>query len=382
MSLMEKYSSLIDSIYEAVDAKSDFSNLMLNLNTALNASKGGFNIQNINTHAFKEVYMYGYSESELTDYKQYYASINPWLAMKTVNFIKPKVVVTERTLDSYYQEDRFYYKTEFFNDFAKRFDTGSILGVTLAYKNHEHLKFSVARPVDAGFFNNEEAELISSLSPHLLRAMEVKELLEVAHSQNRLLLNSLDNMGMGLMLLNSQGNVIEINHVANQIMNTHDGLTLQSKKITAQHADTSNLIDGAIQAHNNKQGTRICDWISIPRTSLKAPYRLLIIHNNKQSLSHWTESDAAMMAILIDPTQAQTTSREAIKEHFDLTEREADIAQLLLRGLPAKKIASETGLSYESARWYIKAILKKSDVRSQPEFIFKVLGELSFSMPL
>ena len=58
----------------------------------------------------------------------------------------------------------------------------------------------------------------------------------------------------------------------------------------------------------------------------------------------------------------------AVKE-YGLTEKEAGIFSHLARGSSAKEIAQFEGLTYETARWYIKQIYQKTGVNKQTEIM-------------
>ena len=375
MSLVEKYTHLLDSLYGTACSGKDFNRFVSDAATVFGANKGGFNILNTSQYTFKNIALYGHSEDELAAYNQYYITLDPWFT--DANFIKPNIVNTEKTLDVYHKIDKFYYKTEFFNDHAKPYGVGSVIGTTLSSKHSDCFNFALLRPIGASCYSQEDIQLFSQLSQHLLRAVEMKEIIQVARSQNKLLLDSLDSMNMGLILLTRKAEVIEVNRVAQEIVNANDGLTLRSRKIYAHDPKTNNLLDVAMHTHRNNHGARVFDWINVPRSTLKAHYHLLVIHNNDRPLDYLNETGVATMVVLLDPMNTHDVPREIIKEYLNLTERESEVAQLLLKGLPAKKIALETGLSYESARWYVKRIFGKCNINSQPEFISKVLGELS-----
>lgn len=56
-----------------------------------------------------------------------------------------------------------------------------------------------------------------------------------------------------------------------------------------------------------------------------------------------------------------------------LTNKENNVLKYLIDGLNAKEIAKEEGLTYESARWYIKQIYQKVGVSSQAKLMRKFL---------
>lgn len=378
MSLQEKYSDLLDSIYESALSKGGLEKLVAELMCTFGSAAGGFTVQDKFSQSFKALYTHGFESGELVPYEEYYGKLNPLFTKE--NFIPPNVVVTEAYLDAFHKQENFFYKTEFYNDFAKLTNRDCVLGVTLALNGNSHLKFSALRSMDAGQYSNDEIELLARLSPHLLRAVKNRELFVSASVQKKLLLSSLDQMCIGLVLLDCNGMVIELNCTANNLLNDNDGLEIKRRKLFSDHPETCQLIEKTISAGNRSQQIRINDWIHIPRPSLKPPYYLLVAHNNNRPLSFFSETNVATMLVLIDPARKKHIPRDMLQAHLNLTDRETDVAQLLIQGMPAKRIASKLDLSYESARWYVKKICAKSNCKSQSEFISRVLSELSLNV--
>ncbi len=372
-----KYNRLIGSIYESIFDENGFNELIPKLNQEFDAKAGGYCIQNKQTQSFSDVYMHGFDDGALDIYEQYYADKNPWFTAQ--GLITENTVMTEQTLDAHYGTKNALYETEYFNDWLKPIGLSSTIGVTLSLRRNSCLNFSMLRSSDDRNFTNEDVQLVDQLTPHLLRTIEANEIISTARTHNKLLLNGLDQMNMGLMLLDCNEATIELNHSASEILNSNDGLTLKSKNLRASHPQTNAQIESAIHAGNLRQSIGINTWIHVPRLSSRAPYQLLIIHNNDRPLTTFTEAGVITMVILIDPARKNNISRDTLKAHLSLTERETDVAQRLLQGIPTKRIALETGLSYESTRWYVKKICAKSNTKSQNEFIAKVLSELSLS---
>jgi len=60
---------------------------------------------------------------------------------------------------------------------------------------------------------------------------------------------------------------------------------------------------------------------------------------------------------------------------YDLSTRETEVLQLLIKGYSAKMIAAELNISFDTARYHLKNIYKKLHVNCGKEAIAKVLGE-------
>lgn len=371
MSNLDQYNQLVNSIYDSVFNPSGLDLCMKELFSSFNAVVGGYFIQNKRNLSSRQVSMYGYDDNAVATYNNYYCTINPWFTNKPV---RQNLVVTEMDLDLFHNQSKYYYQTEFFNDFSKPNGLGSYIGVALSSNGQDYLNFLMGRPLDADFYSKEDNFLLDQLKPHLLRAVEMREVIDAAHSYGSLLLDSFDIMNIGLMLLNQRGSIIELNKTANRIINANDGLSIKSKRIRCHLEQSQKLLDNLISSGCSSQNIRVKEPINIPRLSSSPPYQIQVIQTNNRPLSSFIETGVISMLIIQDPKFKTEIPRDSIRSYFNLTERETDIAELLLSGLKAKNIASKLGLSYESTRWYIKQIYIKTNTSSQNELIIKLIS--------
>jgi DNA-binding NarL/FixJ family response regulator len=63
-----------------------------------------------------------------------------------------------------------------------------------------------------------------------------------------------------------------------------------------------------------------------------------------------------------------------LAENFSLTRREIEVAQLLRTGVPTSQIASELGISINTARRHVERILLKLNVHNRTAAAAKLSG--------
>ena len=69
------------------------------------------------------------------------------------------------------------------------------------------------------------------------------------------------------------------------------------------------------------------------------------------------------------------TRKKTIKLHYNLTPRESEIIQLLMKGYSVKLIAAESKVSYDTTRTHLRNIYRKLHVNCGKEAIAKILAE-------
>lgn len=86
-------------------------------------------------------------------------------------------------------------------------------------------------------------------------------------------------------------------------------------------------------------------------------------------LTKLMKNHAFLTVISETPEQEQTVSVGSAKEFSKLTERENQVAALLLYGKTYKKIAAELYISENTVKYYVKNIYSKLDIKNRSELI-------------
>ena len=91
----------------------------------------------------------------------------------------------------------------------------------------------------------------------------------------------------------------------------------------------------------------------------------------------YAQSHTEQHYFLITLKQQETSARELheiLKKIWGLSPREADITCRLVKRQPLKTIADECCVSYQTARWYLREIFRKTGVNRQQDLITLVLS--------
>jgi DNA-binding CsgD family transcriptional regulator len=79
------------------------------------------------------------------------------------------------------------------------------------------------------------------------------------------------------------------------------------------------------------------------------------------------------LVLLLEPIGEVPIDEHAVLTRWPLTEREGDVAKLILRGLSNESIARELGISPETVKTHVRSILAKSGMSSRGEFLAAAL---------
>jgi DNA-binding CsgD family transcriptional regulator len=79
------------------------------------------------------------------------------------------------------------------------------------------------------------------------------------------------------------------------------------------------------------------------------------------------------LILVVEPVAELSVDERSALERFPLTEREFDVARLMMRGLSNEKIAQDMGISPETVKTHVRSIFEKSGTHSRTEFLAAVL---------
>ncbi|MDH5228881.1 MAG: helix-turn-helix transcriptional regulator [Gammaproteobacteria bacterium] len=368
---------LIDKIYAAGVGEIPWQDVVTVINESFCSTAGGFFMQDDEDNGSGDILMTGFPDDCMDVYHSHYNTVNPWFSIP--GMMDPNCIRTDCDIDLYHKISGHFNNTEFYNDWMKPYELGHSIGGSLTTRGSLHLNFTMFRTLKVGRYRKEDIVRLQYLVTHLRRALEITSLRESSNNQDAIYLSGLDKIGIGLVLLNSQRKIIEKNSTASIILKANDGLNIKNQFITINHNRTQKIVDNLfadIVINRISPSRSISDWVYVPRISDQAAYQLMIIKSSNP-LSVFGEGFVTYALLIIDPSTRRPLPRKAIQDRYGFSERETDVAQLLLQGMTAREIDRELGLRYETVRTYIKQVCHKADVGTRTQFIARVFSELS-----
>ncbi len=79
------------------------------------------------------------------------------------------------------------------------------------------------------------------------------------------------------------------------------------------------------------------------------------------------------LVLVMEPVREISVDEHSALERWPLTERERDVAKLVIRGLSNEAIARDIGISPETVKTHVRGIFEKSGTHSRAEFLAAVL---------
>ncbi len=191
----------------------------------------------------------------------------------------------------------------------------------------------------------------------------------------QMLLNLLDCLPCGVALLDATGAVQCINNKLMRMLDARDGLCLDGKRICAQRQPDAAALKDYLDTVEHGSSRSL---LAIPRPSGRMPYLL-----RRQSLVVGqmevmpAASDIQGLLFVTDPEEKLLLQPQVLKQIFDLTPKEAELASRLCQGVGLTEAASLMGIARATVRRHLEHVFRKCDVSSQSELIALLMASLA-----
>lgn len=179
----------------------------------------------------------------------------------------------------------------------------------------------------------------------------------------------LDLIALGIVLLDSDGNVVHANKAAQKVAHDAAFYSLSNGKLTAAEPDC----DRALR--------RTIDEVKAPGTEKVGG---VILHAHDRSISALigtlgrqlepNRNGAEIAVFLSSPTQAEMVSERLLIDLFSLTPTEARIAALLASGARSSEIAQRLHISATTVSFHMRNLFQKTGTNRQIDLVAMILA--------
>ena len=247
---------------------------------------------------------YGYSDLFMRSVTQHYHKINPWM--------QKKLLVPSGTLHKSEElfPDSDLVNREFYNDLLRPNDLFRGFGISM-YNDHRFAFLSLVRSRRAGAASETELRLLSLLTPHLQRAIQLHEQLLPVNGLG-LTASVLDQLGKGVIFVERDLHVKYMNSAASKICTVSDGVTIdRNGYVRVWDVSAKEKLKRAVQSIAR---TIVSSGgvISLERPSMRAPYALLV--SRMPNIPTLASSSVAVALVLTDPDTKPATQAQMLAE--------------------------------------------------------------------
>lgn len=207
---------------------------------------------------------------------------------------------------------------------------------------------------------------VISLFPHLQQAMK----LGLRHSQ---LLQAAwwDGHQAGdsgaAMLLDDHGRVLRASRAAEVVIACGDGLDVRAGRLAAVAPDCDDKLQLAIAGALDEIGPQ-AGSAKVARRSGRPPYQVTV-HPLPRSRRFLAPNQAAAIVRIVRPETACARLSPLHRDLLGFTEREAEVAELLLSGHSLESLAQAIGIRHNTVRNHLQSIFRKTGTNRQSDLV-------------
>lgn len=363
----DKYNDVIESIYQASIDTQHWDKSLQDVSDYFHSEGAGLFRQNPYTQAVHSIAFLGLKESYLESYGDYYGHINP--TFTDYSELRSGVMFTEQVFNQRRKNDNFYKKTTFNNEWMNPQGFSHAAGGMLIADGSNTLHFTLLRSQTKGFYTQQELKILKTFSKHICKAVQLSKVFQRTNYRMQSAEHLLTNMGHGILILDNEQNVLEANKIAiNNIAKNHI-LTIQQGKLVINDIGFKKQLCAALQ--QTVLNSMLKKELPI-RLNLPAYKDLLLVLMPVMPELQSQFDRPATLLIIKESTTENPLNINYLQKTYNLSPCEARLIRYLIEGYELKCAAFEMGVSYETARWYLKSIFEKTGTHRQIDLILKI----------
>jgi DNA-binding CsgD family transcriptional regulator len=293
-----------------------------------------------------------------------WAAINPRpsriMALNHAGFIQDLDAFTREELD----------RDPVYANFLRKRGLGWATGTMLSIPNGDALIFSFERAYEKGPVPRPVIEFFDRLRPHLARGALLSARLGLERAQA--MTDALQAIGLPAAVLRPRGALLVANAAFERWMPT----------LFRDHRDRIRLSDAAADALIAKAIARIglanepgvVNSVPVAAGEGRPPMILHLLPVRGVANDIFTRADSLLVVTPVD--RASVPTAEVLQGLFDLTPAEARVARGIGEATSVEDLAAALGVSRETVRTQIKAVLAKTGVGGQKELVSLLAGKV------
>jgi DNA-binding CsgD family transcriptional regulator/PAS domain-containing protein len=370
MSFVPDASTLIGQIYDAMFGRSDgisdsegaWCDLLKALAEATRSSGGAFTVHDPRGAGdVVQLVLWNYPSEAADEYLQYYRSVDVWLERGRAFSSPGNVDVGAKLLPR-----AELARTEYFNDYLRRWNTGDFLAITAANNRDRFGYLVLYRPVNGDDYATDEIRLMTELRQHVVRAMRMGA--ELARERGRAtnLMGLLDRLASGIFILDEAGRVIFANATGERLIVEADGLGIEQSRLTPADASARAPFEAAVAAARTMSKTASAGkGFLFARPSGRTAYRVEVVPLQPGRFDEGHRHRGAVLVWIDDPSHGLALSQHRLRELYSLGPGEARLVLDLAAGKRLADIADERGIARSTLKTQLERIYAKTGIRRQ-----------------
>lgn len=248
--------------------------------------------------------------------------------------------------------------------------------ITIKEPNGLYAWIGLGRAEGGALFDDRDIALARKLLPHLSRALRIYSTMKRAESHVDIYEDLVERLAVGIIILDSQRNIIKINLLAQILLVKSGDATIRNQTLCFDNPEHQKAytvaLDNALEDSAENSPAQVTELLRL-ETRKGASIGLLI---RKAITTPWYQGKScpAVILYICDPSAYKSTREGLVSKLFSLTISEASLAILLADGLTLTECAERLNINENSARTVSKKIFAKTGTKRQTELVRLILN--------
>lgn len=268
--------------------------------------------------------------------------------------------------------------SHYYRELCRNYNVYHLMGADISTPDSGLVRLRITRPHNSPEFDARDREVCQMLLPHLRRSLHMHNLLNRSEMIGTLYSQAITRLSVATIVLDKGGSVLQLNAVAQELLERADGLKLVGGRLEATYPSDNRelhkLINEAFAAHQGQRPLER-DALSISRPS--GEVNLGVVAEAMPSVD-WVEGKGQPAVVLYvrDSVGRSQVNNTVAKQLFNFTPAETALALELANGLSLEEAAENLNIMRNTARAHLRAIFSKTGVRRQAELVRVMLNSV------
>ncbi|HEX2539655.1 MAG TPA: helix-turn-helix transcriptional regulator [Caldimonas sp.] len=361
---------LIDAVYRVVLDPGAWQDVMGLMRRTFPSAAQTFYFLHLHPRRVQPVSLAGVEPAWLKTFDElYFAPDNPWIRL-TERLHRPGVVRTNERLDDLLKERGALYRSAYYHDWMRPHGFKYTIGNTLLAEGGLVANITLFRAPDARTFGEPEVRAFAALSKHMTRALQMAIRLDQPESSPSVAA-LLDTMPQPVAVIDGQRRVSYANPAMERLLRGRRGLSLRGGELVATAAGAQ----AALAAYAAPTGPASAAQGSPPLTLPDGRRGHLTLRGVPLAgrMGASSTSRRGLLLMVTGHAPAEPAATAALRAVHACTASETRLARLLAEGRTLRQTAQEMGITYETARAYLKTVFHKTGVHTQAQLVTLLL---------
>lgn len=273
------------------------------------------------------------------------------------------------TVGSLIPVDRFR-ASRFYAEFMAPMGLLHQLGVDGRDSDGFEVRLRAGRGSEAPDFGRDERRLFEDLLPHVRRAARLHHRITWEARQQRLYAQTLDHLGIGVIVLDERGMVRDLNTTATAILADQRGLRMSEAGLSAERDDDAATFQDHVQRLIRGHAAGLDDSVAM-RIRSATNGEVLHVVLRTVPVPAWDKGqERPAIAVFVHASRQLDVIRvDVVSGLFGLTQAESRLAVCLMQGMTLVQAAESLSVTRNTARNQLQSVFSKVGVSRQADLV-------------